>query len=213
MKALVRCALLAACLACSAPWFPGRAQSSPEKAAETGQDEPATRSEGRAEGVSPIWSWANFAILAAGLGYLVAKYGGPWFQSQSLAIRRGIADAEQIRAQAEARAAEVDRKLAGLQTQVESLKADANRERAAETERIRQQTAADMARIQEHAASEIEAAGKAARLQLKRYAAQLSIDLAEQKIRGQMTPQVQTALVESFARDLQQPPGAQHLKK
>jgi F-type H+-transporting ATPase subunit b len=213
MNALVRCAMLAACLAWSAPWFPVHAQSSPEKAAETGQDEPATRGEGRAEGVSPIWSWANFAILAGGLGYLIAKHGGPWFVSQSLMIRRGIADAEQIRAQAEARAAEVDRKLAGLQTEVESLKADAHREQAAESERIRQQTAADMARIQEHAASEIEAAGKAARLQLKRYAAQLSIDLAEQKIRGQMTPDVQMELVESFARDLQQPPAALHLNK
>jgi F-type H+-transporting ATPase subunit b len=206
MKALARCAALAACLAWGASWVPARAQTSPDKSAETGEDEPATRSEGKAEGVSPIWSWANFAILAGGLGYLIAKYGGPWFAAQSQAIRRGIADAEQIRAEAEGRASEVDRRLAGLQTEIEALKAEAHREQAAEGERIRQQTAADMARIQAHAASEIEAAGKAARLQLKRYAGQLAIDLAEQKIRGQMTPGVQTALVESFTRDMQEPP-------
>lgn len=213
MRALGRCAVLAAGLVLGTAWPPVHAQSSPEKAAETGVDEPATRSEGRAEGVSPIWSWANFAILAGGLGYLTKKYGGPWFASRSLAIRKGIADAEQIRAAAEARAAEVDRKLAGLQAEIESLKADAHREQAAEAERLRQQTATDMARIQAHAASEIEAAGKGARLQLKRYAAQLAIDLAEQKIRRQMTPDVQTALVESFARDLQPPPDAAHLNK
>jgi len=57
-----------------------------------------------------------------------------------------------------------------------------------------------MVRIQEHAASEIEAAGKAARLQLKRYAAQLAIDLAEQKIRSQITPEVQTALVTGLSQ-------------
>ncbi len=202
MKTLGRCAALAVCLAWGAQWSPARAQTSPEKAAETGEYEPATSSEGRAEGVSPIWSWANFALLAGGLGYLMAKFGGPWFASRSLEIRKGIADAEAIRAQAEARAADVERRLAGLQTEIESLKADARREQAAEAERLRQQTAADMARIQEHAAGEIEAAGKTARLQLKRYAAQLAIDLAEQKIRARMTPEVQTALVDGFARDL-----------
>ncbi len=211
MKALGRCAALAVCLAWGAHWAP--AQSSPTKTAESGKNEPGTPSEAKSEDVSPIWAWANFALLAGGLGYLIKKYGGPWFTAQSQAIRRGIAEAEEIRAEAEARAAEVDRKLAGLQTEIESLKADAHREQAAEAERLRQQTAADMARIQEHTASEIEAAGKAARLQLKRYAAQLAIELAEQKIRGQITPEVQTALVDSFARDLNQPPGGPHLSK
>jgi F-type H+-transporting ATPase subunit b len=213
MRSLGRRAALAVCLVLGAPWGLAHAQTSAEKAVKNAVDEPATRSEGRAEGVSPIWSWANFAILAGGLGYLTKKYGGPWFASRSLAIRKGIADAEQIRAAAEGRAAEVDRKLAGLHPEIESLKADAHREQAAETERLRQQTAADMARVQAHAASEIEAAGKAARLQLKRYAAQLAIDLAEQKIRRQITPDVQTALVENFARELQPPPGGPHLSK
>jgi F-type H+-transporting ATPase subunit b len=206
MKALGRGAALAVCLVWGAHLAPAHAQSSPTKATESGKDESGKQSEGKAEDVSPIWAWANFVLLAGGLGYLIKKYGGPWFASQSQAIRRGIAEAEEIRAEAEARAAEVDRKLAGLQSEIESLKADAHREQAAEAERLRQQTAADMARIQQHAASEIEAAGKAARLQLKRYAAQLAIELAEQKIRGQITPEVQTALVESFARDLQPPP-------
>ena len=206
MKALGRCAALAICLAWGMHLAPANAQSSPAKATETGKDESGKPSEGKSEDISPIWAWANFALLAGGLGYLIKKYGGPWFASQSQAIRRGIAEAEEIRTEAEARAAEVDRKLAGLQTEIESLKADAHREQAAEAERLRQQTAADMVRIQEHAASEIEAAGKAARLQLKRYAAQLAIDLAEQKIRSQITPEVQTALVDGFAHDLLQPP-------
>lgn len=213
MKALGRCAALAACLAWGAHWAPARAQSSVEKAAQTGEDEPATLREGRAEGVSPIWSWANFAILAGGLGYLIVKFGSPWFASQSQAIRRGIAEAEEIRAQAEARAAEVDRKLAGLQAEIDSLKSEAHREQAAEAERVRQQAAADMTRIQGHAANEIEAAGKAERLQLKRYAAQLAVDLASQKIRNQMTPEVQTTLVERFAGDLQQPADGSRLNK
>ena len=160
MRALGRCAVLAAGLVLGTAWPPVHAQSSPEKAAETGVDEPATRSEGRAEGVSPIWAWANFAMLAAGLGYLVVKKGGPWFAARSVAIRKGIAEAEEIRADAEARAADVDRKLAGLGAEIEALRGHARQEQAAEAERIRQQTATDLTRIQEQAAREIDAAGK-----------------------------------------------------
>jgi len=165
------------------------------------------------EGPSPIWAWANFAILAGALGYLIVKKGGPWFQSRSLAIRKGIAEAEEIRRGAEASAAEVDWRLAGLQTEIDSLRTNAQREQSAEAERIRQQAAADLARIQGHAAREIESAGKTARLELKRYAAQLAVDLAEQKIRRQMTPEVQAALVERFGRDLDRSPAGPHPNK
>jgi hypothetical protein len=37
---------------------------------------------------------------------------------------------------------------------------------------------------------------------LKRYAAELAIGLAEQKIRARMTPETQDALVRGFVRDL-----------
>ena len=183
------------------------------KAAETGEFEPATRGEGNAEGVSPVWAWANFAILAGVLGYLIARHGGPWFAAQSTAIRRGIAEAEQIRKNAEATAAEVDRKLARLQTEIEALKTAAHGEQAAEAERIRHQNAADLARLREHAGSEIVAAGKAARLELKRYAAELAIDLAEQKIRRQLTPEVQAALIDGFSLDLPQSSAGSRSKK
>lgn len=184
------------------------AQESPGKAAHE-----ATSHEAASEEPSPIWAWANFAILAGGLGYLIVKKGGPWFQSRSLAIRKGIAEAEDIRRGAEASAAEVDRRLAGLQTEIEKLRADAQREQSAEAERIRQQSAADLARIQGHAAREIESAGKTARLELKRYAAQLAVDLAEQKIRRQMTPEVQAALIERFGQDLDHSSAGAHPNK
>ena len=162
---------------------------------------------------SPVWAWANFAMLAAGLGYLAVKKGGPWFAARSLAIRKGIAEAEEIRAEAEARAADVNRRLAGLEAEIEALRGHARQEQTAEAERIRQQTAADLTRTQEHAAREIDAAGKTARIELKRYAAQLAVDLAEQKIRRQMSPGIQSALVENFVRDLDQPAAGSHLNK
>jgi len=177
--------------------------------------EKAAKSEksAEAEEVSPVWAWANFFILAGALGYLVAKKGGPWFASRSLAIRKGIADADQIRTDAEARAAAVDRRLAGLQSEIEALRDHARGEQAAEAERLRQQNAADLARIQAHAEREIDSAGKTARMELKRYAAQLAVDLAEQKIRRQMTPTLQSSLVENFVHDLDRPSAGSHQNK
>jgi F-type H+-transporting ATPase subunit b len=197
MKKLALAALFGACLLL-------QAQSSPSK---------ETEAKGEAAEPSPIWAWANFAILAAALGYLVVKKGGPWFAARSVAIRKGIAEAEEIRADAEARSAEVDRRLAGLEAEIEGLRGHARKEQAAEAERIREQTATDLARIQEHAAREIDAAGKTARIELKRYAAQLAVDLAEQKIRRQMTPAIQSALVDNFVRDVDHPAAGSHLNK
>jgi hypothetical protein len=41
-------------------------------------------------------------------------------------------------------------------------------------------------------------AGKQARLELRRYAANLALDLAEQKVRARMTPGVQAGLLSGF---------------
>jgi len=204
MKKLAAGAVMAACLLVNA--------SQTRLLAQPTASEKETKTGGEEEG-SPVWAWANFAILAGALGYLIVKKGGPWFKARSLAIRKGIAEAEEIREEAEARAAEVDRKLAGLQTDIEALRDHARQEQAAEAERIRQQTAADLARIQEHATREIDSAGKSARIELKRYAAQLAVDLAEQKIRRQLTPALQSVLVENFARDLDRPSTGSHQNK
>lgn len=186
-----------------------QAQEAPVKAAEH-----TTHGKGGGENMgSSVWAWANFAILVGVLGYVVSKKGGPWFASRSQSIRQGIAEAEVIRAKAEAGAADVERRLASLEAEIEKLRANAHREQAAEAERIRQQSASDLSRIQEHATREIESASKGARLELKRYAAQLAVDLAEQKIRRQMTPQLQSTLVENFARDLEHPASGPHLNK
>jgi F-type H+-transporting ATPase subunit b len=204
MRKLAVGVALAACLLISASCTRLLAQSSTG-----GEKQPDAGGE---EEVSPVWAWANFAILAGALGYLIVKKGGPWFKARSLAIRKGIVEAEEIREEAEARAAAVDRKLAGVETEIEAMRNHARQEQAAEAERIRQQTVVDMARIQEHAAREIDAAGKSARLELKRYAAQLAVDLAEQKIRRQLTPALQSVLVENFARDLDHPSTGSHRK-
>ena len=50
------------------------------------------------KGPNVLWGWANFVLLAGGLGYLIKKHAGPYFAQRSLEIGKGIADAEAARA-------------------------------------------------------------------------------------------------------------------
>jgi F-type H+-transporting ATPase subunit b len=159
---------------------------------------------GEAEhGGMELWKWANFLILAGGLGYLVAKNAGPFFATRSSQIRKDMIEAQEEKRDADARAAEVDRRLAALGNDIAALRADSEREAQAETERLARHAAAEIAKIQANAEQEIASAGKAARTELKRYSAELAINLAEQRLRGRMTPELQQALVRGFVRDLE----------
>ena len=158
-----------------------------------------------AEGGLKVWQWANFVLLVAGLGYLVGKNAGPFFEARSRKIREEMAQAHELWKSAEARVSEVERKLATLESEIAAFRSESHVEAQNETKRVKLQTAAEIARIKEHAEQEIAAAGKAARLELKRYAAHLAIRLAGEKARGRMTPDTQDGLVREFVRDLEQP--------
>lgn len=149
-----------------------------------------------------MWKWANFLVLAGALGYLIGKNAPPYFRTRSAEIRRDMDNAAEERRKAEERAAAVDLRLANLETEIAALHTEAQQEVQAETERLSQHTAAEIAKIQARAEQEIIFAGKAARMELKRHAAELAVGLAEQKIRARMTPDAQDVLVRGFVRDL-----------
>jgi F-type H+-transporting ATPase subunit b len=154
------------------------------------------------EGHLEIWKWVNFLILAGGLGYMIGKNAGPFFAGRSASIRKDMEESLRQSKEAEARAAEVDRRLATLESQIASLRAESDKELKASAERLSQQTADEIAKIQAHSAQEIASAGKQARSELKRYSAELAMGLAEQKVRARMTQNAQDDLVDSFVRDL-----------
>jgi F-type H+-transporting ATPase subunit b len=149
-----------------------------------------------------LWKWANFLVLAGALGYMIGKNAPPFFAARSQQIGKDMTEAAEARKAAETRAAAVDQRLANLEAEIASLRAHSETEAEAETQRLAQHTAAEIARIQARAELEIVSAGKAARLELKRHAAELAIGLAEQKIRARLTPETQDALVRGFVHDL-----------
>jgi F-type H+-transporting ATPase subunit b len=154
--------------------------------------------------------WVNFIILVGVVGYLVGKNAGPFYVSRARKIREGMLEGQKLREDAEKRAADVDRRLANLEQEIAQLRSESERDAGAETERMRQQASAEVARIRAQAEQEIAAAGKSARLELKRYSAGLAIQLAEQRLRAEMTPPTQDSLVRGFVRDLNSPSSQAH---
>jgi F-type H+-transporting ATPase subunit b len=148
-----------------------------------------------------IWKWLNFLMLAGLIGWFAVKQGGPALAGRSKEIREGLAAGEKAKAEADARAKEVQAKLNNLQTEVAALRTTALAEREREATRIRQDFEREIARIQRQSEMEIDSAGKMARLELQSFAAKLAVELAEQKLRARMTPEVQAALLQGFLTD------------
>jgi F-type H+-transporting ATPase subunit b len=150
------------------------------------------------------WKWANFLILAGGLGYLIGKNVPPLFRKQSEEIQSALAEAAKIKQEATAYAAGVEARLANLQSEIRQLRETAHSEMIAESERIRRETEHHLQRIRQQTAQEIELMTRAAKDELRKYAAELAIGLAEERIRFRMNSDTQQDLAESFLHDLRE---------
>jgi F-type H+-transporting ATPase subunit b len=149
-----------------------------------------------------VKKWINFAILAGGLGYLAIKFGGPAMRSQQKRILESIEGAAHRAEEAEARAAEIDRKVAGLESELVAMREQARAEMSAETARFEDETRAQLDKIRRQAESDIAAARAEAIGELKAHAARLAVELARQKIEARMTPETQSRLVARFTEGI-----------
>jgi F0F1-type ATP synthase membrane subunit b/b' len=148
------------------------------------------------------WKWINFLILVGGLGYMAAKFAPPMFRARSEELQQALAGAAQVKKDAEAQAANIEQRLMNLQIEIENLRQNARTEAAAEGERIRQETDRRLTRIQEQSVQEIVVMMRAARLDLRKYSADLAVRLASQRMRARMTPEIEQNLVDGFLDDL-----------
>ena len=149
-----------------------------------------------------LWKTVNFAILAAGLGWATKKYGGPYFRGRTKKIQQDIVEARKLKQEAEARAAEMERRMANIEAEIEELRESAKGEIAAEEQRLKAATEQSVARMKASAEREIASAAKQARKDLKVFAGELALELARQKLRDRMTSEVSARLIDSLVDDL-----------
>jgi F-type H+-transporting ATPase subunit b len=156
-----------------------------------------------AETATELFKWINFAIVAGALLWVCLKKAPGFFRGRAEAISSAITKAGSTRAAAEAQLREAETKLENLDKEVAELRAFAEREAAAEVERIRMATRTDLEKTAAAAKAEIEAAERAARLELKALAAKLAVDGAEALLVKQLNAQAQAGLISNFLESLE----------
>jgi len=155
-----------------------------------------------------LWKFINLAIFVGVLVYILARKVrlGEAFRTRKENIIRDLARAKQERDDAVAKLKEVEERLARLDSEVATIQEQSKREVAEERERIARATETEIARLSEQAQREIESAGKVARHDLRRYAAQEAVSMAEEMIRREMEPEDDARLI---TRNIQELGGTQ----
>lgn len=142
----------------------------------------------------------NFAVLALVI-YLLSRSRIPaMFRSRTATIRRAMEEAGKASAEANRRLGEIEARLARLDQEIAAMHQQAEKEAASEEEKLRLAAAQDARRVVEAAEQEIAAAASLARRELKAYAAELSVAMAEKRIH--VDKDTDAALVRDFAEQL-----------
>jgi F0F1-type ATP synthase membrane subunit b/b' len=150
-----------------------------------------------------IFKWINFLIEAGLLAWVFLKLTPPFFRKNAETISSAISKAAAAKAEADRRLREAEEKLARLDQERAQLRATAECEMTAEAERLRAATESYIQRVGLAAKAEIEAAERAARLELKATAANLAVDEAETLLTKELTPKVQESLLAAFVNSLE----------
>jgi F-type H+-transporting ATPase subunit b len=149
-----------------------------------------------------LWKFINLAVfLVVGL-YLLRRPLKDALRSRREGIKHDLLRAQEERDQALAKLAEVESRLERLDAEKESIRKHSEAEADAERERIARATEMEVAKLRQQAQREIESAGKAARQELRRYAAEQSVRLAQEAIRQDIQSEDDARLIELNIEEL-----------
>jgi F-type H+-transporting ATPase subunit b len=149
-----------------------------------------------------LFKWINFALVAGVIVWLCLKKGPAFFGRRADVISADIQKSTEAKKQADEQLRDAETKLQNLEKEVADLRAGAQRESAAEADRIRNLTLTDEQKVAEAGKAEVNAAERAARLELKALAANLAVNGAESLLVKQLTPAAQEALINNFVKTL-----------
>ena len=152
------------------------------------------------------FKWIHFVVVAAAFYWVFWKLLPPKFHAKADRIGSAIAKATAAKAAAERQLAEAAAKLASLEQEVAQFRAQAHKDVSAELERLRAMIKVDAEKIAVAAQGEIEAAERAARVELKVLAAKLAMDRAESLVGKEMTPALHETMLNQFVQSLQRRP-------
>jgi F-type H+-transporting ATPase subunit b len=144
----------------------------------------------------------NLAIFLTVLYLLLRKPTREFFRQRLASVCETLDRAAREKKAATTKMAELDSRLNRLDAELQEIKAQSDREAAAERGRMDVEARRDIEKIREMAGREIEAAKQVAMADLREFAATKAVDLAEQIIRREMTPTDDAKLVARVGEEM-----------
>jgi F-type H+-transporting ATPase subunit b len=142
----------------------------------------------------------NFALLAIGFGWLLAKMLPKAIRNRNTAIQKHLVDARTATEEARVRLSSVEERLSKLDGEIAAMHTHADEETAKEEQRLKAALQEETKKILAAAEQEIASATIQARQQLRQHAAELAIEQAARKL--VVTAETDRLLVQRFAQRL-----------
>jgi len=144
------------------------------------------------------WPVANFIIFLGILYYYLNKPFKEYLAGRSSTIRKDLLEAAELRANANAQLAAIEQKLQALPRELDVLRRRGAEEIESEEHRIALAAAADRDRMLEQTRREIELQVRIAKKEILDHAADLSVQLATERIKKEVTPADHDRLVDRY---------------
>jgi F-type H+-transporting ATPase subunit b len=144
------------------------------------------------------WPVANFIIFLGVIYYYGNKPFQDYLANRSATIRKDLVEAAELKATATAQLATIEQKLAALPGELNTLRTRGAEDIKSEEQRIAAAAAADRERLLDQTRREIELQVRLAKKEILEHAADLSVQLATERIKKEVTPEDQSRLVDRY---------------
>lgn len=144
----------------------------------------------------------NLGIVILVLVWIARKPLKEFYASRTLSIQEQLLQAQRAREEAEAKLAEIEQRMGHLDDELQQIQAAAEQEARQEYQRLIVEAERDAEKIIDRARQEIDGMIRAAHMELKAHVAELSVRIAEQKIRAEITDEDRSRLFGDFVNQL-----------
>jgi F-type H+-transporting ATPase subunit b len=146
----------------------------------------------------------NFAILVGVLVYFLKSPIAAHLVARITQIRQDLVTAADLKKSAAAQLADIQQRMAALPGELVALRRQGAQDVTSERERISRVAEHERARLLEQTRREINMRLRVAKRELTEHAAQLAVQVAEQRIKRTITPDDQIRLVDRYASQLKE---------
>lgn len=138
----------------------------------------------------------NFVVLVGGLIYFLRNPLGNFLEGRTKYLDHALRDAKDSRVEAEKKQQEMETRLKKIGREMEHIRREAKTEGKMIQERILQEAKAGANRLKLLSRQEIEMLTQAGIREIKQYAAELAIALAQERIQSKIKKEDQSLLID-----------------